>query len=282
MYKVRRPTRPSKIHRTRENQFESHHSESRGLLRPEGGRGWLLSEKNNSYYFDAKEWINKKLDLRTKAALKQRNAQFAEEHAADTPEQLLLYVRQCAQALRHTPRMEEVIGGSYISYRFGGWTNAVTAAGLPLPVRGASGKGRKIYREELKRQSRLYRQELRKNQEARDAAREERAAADRAQKAAREERDAAWAEAHQTDTDEELLDYLRDCARDLGHSPYSREVVGGSYIAKRMECWAMALYRAELPMAKGMKPPTSAQLTKLRAIQKSCQPGNDPETYKSE
>ena len=49
------------------------------------------------------------------------------------------------------------------------------------------------------------------------------------------------------DSDEQLLDYLRFCASVLGHTPWPREIVGGSLIDQRFGSWQVALGRAKLP-----------------------------------
>lgn len=52
---------------------------------------------------------------------------------------------------------------------------------------------------------------------------------------------------HGNDTDEQLACYLRECALQLGHSPWPREIVGGDMICKRFGSWDCALRKAELP-----------------------------------
>ena len=49
----------------------------------------------------------------TDAAMRKKNAEFAEAHRGDTDEQLLAYVWQCAQELGHTPYPREIFGGRY-------------------------------------------------------------------------------------------------------------------------------------------------------------------------
>lgn len=49
------------------------------------------------------------------------------------------------------------------------------------------------------------------------------------------------------DSDEQLLDYLLFCAQLLGHTPWPREIVGGSLIKQRFGSWEMALAKAKLP-----------------------------------
>ena len=50
------------------------------------------------------------------------------------------------------------------------------------------------------------------------------------------------------DSDEQLLGYLCFYASLLGHTPWPREIVGGSMIEARFGSWETALANAKLPM----------------------------------
>lgn len=58
------------------------------------------------------------------------------------------------------------------------------------------------------------------------------------------------------DSDEQLLAYLQFCAELLGHTPWSREIIGGRSIEDRFGSWEKALAKAKLP-----KPITQDKLT---------------------
>ena len=58
------------------------------------------------------------------------------------------------------------------------------------------------------------------------------------------------------DSDEQLLAYLQFCAELMGHTPWSREIVGGRSIEARFGSWDKALAKAKLP-----KPTTQDKLT---------------------
>ena len=49
------------------------------------------------------------------------------------------------------------------------------------------------------------------------------------------------------DSDEQLLAYLQFCTQLLGHTPWPREIVGGSLIEQRFGTWQIALIKAKLP-----------------------------------
>lgn len=104
--------------------------------------------------------VSEKLKERTKQGLSDRHQAFAREHQGDSKEQLLEYVRQCAEDLGHSPCSGEVIGGPCIAKRIGGWSQVLTEAGLPpaaappLPM-----EKWRVYKKEFKHQASLHRQE---------------------------------------------------------------------------------------------------------------------------
>lgn len=63
----------------------------------------------------------------------EQDAIWGQAHKNDTEEALLKYVRQCAEERGKSPRMRDVLGGTYISQRFGSWALVLTLAGLKLP-----------------------------------------------------------------------------------------------------------------------------------------------------
>ena len=52
---------------------------------------------------------------------------------------------------------------------------------------------------------------------------------------------------HASDTDAQLLAYLRLCAGKLQHTPWPGEILGGTVIAERFGSWENALAAANLP-----------------------------------
>lgn len=65
--------------------------------------------------------------------------------------------------------------------------------------------------------------------------------------AAMRRKDAEFVAAHRDDTDEQLISYLQQCAQELGHTPYPREVFGGAMIGERFGGWSRAVGIAGLP-----------------------------------
>ena len=235
-----------------------------------------MSEKGTRNRFRGDLWLQQQIDQRVKAALREKQEAFAQAHREDTEEQLLDYVRQEAEKLRYTPNPGDMIGGPYIYKRFGNWERVVALCGLPKPGKLPPVKSRAIYKEEYKRQLELFRQERKTEQETRSEAVQVRKEQAKLEEELRAERDRLWGEAHEGDTDGQLLDYLRQCAERLGHSPVKAEVEGGAYIAKRFVTWPLALQLAELPLPKGMKPAGKRDLKAFRRM-KTCKSENVPQ-----
>ena len=78
-----------------------------------------------------------------------------------------------------------------------------------------------------------------------------------------EQREQEFRKLHQTDTDEELLKYLRLWAIRLRHTPWPGEILGGSYIQERFGSWKQAVALAKLPL-----PRTANQLKNFSRVQK--------------
>ena len=68
-----------------------------------------------------------------KQARIERDARWGEAHGDMTDDEILEYLRTCAEALGHAPYSYEVEGGRYIAERFVSWSIALTEAKLPLP-----------------------------------------------------------------------------------------------------------------------------------------------------
>ena len=62
-----------------------------------------------------------------------------------------------------------------------------------------------------------------------------------------EEKETQFAAEHAADTNVQLLQYLCECAKTLGHTPYPKEIIGGKYILDRFETWENAWQAAKLP-----------------------------------
>ena len=92
------------------------------------------------------------------ALLKQEKV-FAEEHGADNEEQLLAYVRSCADRLGHTPWPREIAGGSFLLHRFITWDNVLKKADLIPPSLPDKMTCFARFTEETERQKQIYREQ---------------------------------------------------------------------------------------------------------------------------
>ena len=219
-----------------------------------------LSKNEKKNYFDAQAYVNRQLASRTDQALQEKNKQFAIDHAKDSRAQLIAYVLQCKEELGHTPSMTEIIGGAYIGYRFDGWVKMLQAADLPLHTKEPAPTARKIYRDELKNQAKLWKEEKAAAKVESAATKEARMEQAKEERGIRVERDRIWGEEYQADTDEQLLSHVKAIADDLGQTPRKSEVIGAEYICKRIGSWALICTLAELPLPKELKPPKKKEL----------------------
>ena len=112
---------------------------------------------------------------RVEAGLKQRETEFRAEHTETSNLQLLQYVRQCAREMGHTPNGCEVVGGSYIAERFGGWGNVVRLCGLPKPGPAPKWERRLKVKQEYEYQLKLFKREKLAKKQAREQAKAEKA-----------------------------------------------------------------------------------------------------------
>ena len=82
--------------------------------------------------------------------LEDQELQFTRDHAVDTDEQLLDYIREYAAVFHYAPRYKEIIGWKLMKERFGSWGAAIEKAGLHLRL--------PRIQEEVRKQKELYRQ----------------------------------------------------------------------------------------------------------------------------
>ena len=117
--------------------------------------------------------LKRQLERRTAAALKQHKA-FAQEHRGASREELIAYVRQCAEKLGHTPYPVEVVGSPFIASCFRSWSSMLRAAGLPPlpePIGWVSGDRGAEYKRQLQLHRRI-KAEKRAHREARQKERQ--------------------------------------------------------------------------------------------------------------
>lgn len=189
------------------------------------------------------------------------NKEFELEHSGDSDEELLSYVRQCEEKLKHTPQQTELIGGRYIAGRFGGWGKVIAAAKLPPAFTTPPALEHcEIYKNEFRRQARIFK---RKREEERARRAEEQrmnAAAQQEELRMRTLRDMTWGLEHETDTDEQLLEYVRARAAEMGRSPRVKDVYGALYIVQRIGNWGVVLTLAGIKLPREVKKPREHEM----------------------
>ena len=106
--------------------------------------------RNNIYDATIKRMVNE--------ALEAQELEFAQNRGNDSDDQLLAYLRFCAQLLGHTPWPREIVGGGLIEKRFASWEAALASANLPNPITPDKLSQFVRYTEETQRQKVLYRE----------------------------------------------------------------------------------------------------------------------------
>lgn len=134
-------------------------------------------------------WFQERVNRRVKVALEEQNAGFARQHRDDTDGQLLDYVRAFSLELGRTPNSCEIIGGAFISRRFGSWSEAVAAAGLRKPGQPPPPARRLIYKREFKRQAAMFQRERQKEKQQRREQRRQESIRQRQQREAQQASD---------------------------------------------------------------------------------------------
>ena len=89
-------------------------------------------------------------------SLDEQELEFTRDHAFDTDEQLLDYIREYAVVFHYAPRYKEIIGWKLICERFGSWGAAIEKAGLHLSSSCPVERLPRI-QEEVRKQKELYR-----------------------------------------------------------------------------------------------------------------------------
>ena len=130
-----------------------------------------MSKVAGAQKFDGRNWFEQQIAKRTRAALEEQDAAFAEQHAGDSLPELAAYVAQCAAKWNHSPAPCEIEGGSYIARRFGSWEAALAAAGLGTAYKIPRNGENRRYQREKRRQTMLHKQE----RDAKRAAKREKA-----------------------------------------------------------------------------------------------------------
>lgn len=219
-----------------------------------------MAKQDRRNHYGKEGWLRTEAAEKTREALHRQNLLFPQTHRDIDDRQLLQYVKDFAEELGRSPDACEVIGGSYIAQRFGGWEKVLEAAGLSGPGEIPCPEKRLIYKKEFKRQLKALRQQQQVQKAQKQAERRQKDAAGRALVQEQQQRDALWGREHEEDTEAQLLEYVKQMAARLGHAPLSREVPGGTYIAKRIGSWALVLHLCDLPLPDGVKPPNPKTL----------------------
>lgn len=199
---------------------------------------------------------NKQEELRqakklAKEAMQRREQRFVRRYANAADDELLAYLRQCADELGFAPSAGDVLGAQLIKQRFGSWVAVLQKAGLDAAARKEHSDVPQIFEREVQRQLAYHQKTLRQL----------------------EIDEAEFAGLHSADTDDELLAYLRGWAERLKHSPNVCEVIGGKFVAGRFGGRDKALTLAGLPKAPSNPPKRWHRLVYLAELRRQREIG---------
>lgn len=117
-------------------------------------------------------------------ALQEQEQTFRQTRGDDPDTSLLEYLVQESRRLGHSPWPGEIVGGSYLTERFGSWESTLNRAGLPAPKTSKNSGSFLRVIEETSRQKDLYR----KHKAEKKQLTQKRLAEQSAKRKAREER----------------------------------------------------------------------------------------------
>lgn len=188
-----------------------------------------------------------------KEAMQRRERRFMKKYGKAADDELLAYLRQCAEELGFTPNFGDVLGAQFIQKRLGAWPRVLARAGLEPAPHNERRDGPGLFEREVQRQLGYHRKAV--------------------QQLVEQEQN--FGRLHAADSDEELLAYLCEWAQRLKHSPNLCEVVGGEYIKERFGSWGHALELAGLPKPPSNPPKRWHRLVYLDALKNQHELGMD-------
>ena len=109
--------------------------------------------------------LHQQIVKRTREALQAQDEAFAIEYETASDAELIDYVRRCVDA-SYTPAPCEVVGGAYIAQRFGNWSAALKAAGLPSQYKPPRENNYPRFQQECARQEAQLMQERKDKRQA--------------------------------------------------------------------------------------------------------------------
>ena len=109
--------------------------------------------------------LHQQIVKRTIEALQAQDEAFAIEYGTASDADLIDYVRHCVDT-SYTPAPCEVVGGAYIAQRFGNWSAALKAVGLPSQYRPPRENNYPRFKQEYKRQEAQLMQERKAKRQA--------------------------------------------------------------------------------------------------------------------
>ena len=171
------------------------------------------------------------IDEDSRMLLKQE-AEFARKHKHDTDEELIEYLKCCAEKLKSCPKKNDVIGHTYLKQRLGPWPRILERAGLKEKSQKRIEKEQKMNWSETSKSVVNHASINRRNQQAEKKLKKE------LKKPERVMLEELFEKVHSSDTDEELFNYVKEQKKKFGKQLSPITTIGYTYIVKRFGSWA--------------------------------------------
>ncbi len=161
-----------------------------------------------------------------------QETEFAQKHRTDTDEELIRYLKECADEIGRCPKKDDVVGYAYLKQRLGPWPRILERAGLKEKSQKRIDKEKKI---NFTENSKSVINHGSINGYALKAAKKLKKELNKPERIALEKE---FAEKHANDTDEELFEFLKNLKRRYGKRLTPTDTVGYNYIVSRFGSWA--------------------------------------------
>lgn len=176
--------------------------------------------------------------------LQEKEVEFANIHESDSDDELVEYIRVCAEKLGKCPQKNEVIGHTYLKKRLGPWPRILERAGLKEKSQKRIEKEQKkgwnsssksvINHDSLNKLHKKAEKKLHKELKKPDRIRLEK----------------EFAEKHFFDTDFELYEYLKDLKRIQGKKMSPINTAGYTYLIERLGPWNEIMRKINIDSAE--------------------------------
>ena len=174
-----------------------------------------------------------------------QETEFARLHKNDTDEELIAYLVKCSKELGRCPKKDEVIGHTYLKQRFGPWPRILERAGLKEKSQKRIEKEQKMNWTENSK-SVINHGSLRRYQQLADKNLQK-----ELKKPERVKLESEFAQRHESDTDAELYELLKELKAKHGKRLNPTNTIGYTYFVKRLGAWNEVMRKISTDLKNG-------------------------------